>query len=125
MLKTARLEEMLINVMRERALNYWDESSEWDLDELTDKLLSPDQEGYAWEWAGIIGELIVKLTGKKVVCYPLAEGWDILLTLDKKVLGILTPSQAPYLDFERCLETVEETINQALKLFKEEQNERN
>jgi len=83
------------------------------LDELTEKLLDPEGEGYSWTWAEIFQIAINKVYGEDIKVWPLAESWDFLLTTDdERVLGVLshadTIAPAPYLGFDDLVKSVEE-----------------
>jgi hypothetical protein len=121
------LEKVLKEVIERRADDLWEiQLTDKNIDEIVEDLLTPDKEGYAWEWAEIVEDVVNEVTGQQVRCWPLAESWDILFTEGDKFLGTaVIDTGAPYLDFKTLLAGVKKAVEEIKeRLPQEEKKER-
>ena len=109
-----RIEETALEFLKSLAE---DLDHEWESRDDLVLLVDPDTEGYAWNWGMLAGAVLSDLAGRHITAWPLAEGWDLLLTRGKKVLGNVEPSKAPYLDWERLVEVLTEVVEKAKPLL--------
>jgi len=116
MVKT-RLEEIVEEKVREKAKEL---EIEGDIEELVEGVLSPEKEGYSWTWKELAEEVIREVVGeRKIVFFPLAESWELLLVLENRVLGVVVPPKAPYLGWVELVDVFLEVEKQVRELLKE------
>ena len=116
-----KVEDALLEALNEKLQDLFGEdlSDYSDVDEAVEKLLTPDNEGYAYTYAEIVEDVIREITGRRILCWPLAEGWTLLLTEGKTFLGTVPVEGAPYCGFDRLVKAVEEVLETLKKIGKE------
>ena len=88
------------------------------LEQAVEILFDPSNEGYSTSYANVVEATIRKITGRPILCWPLAECWDLLLTEKDRFLGVarVIEGGAPYCGFDRLVKAVKEVLEKLEEL---------